>query len=103
MSHANSYKVNLTCLDPFKRKKKFVWVVVGGWVVKTKNRVRLRSISDLSDLDLDLSSTIYDCYKYKCPKRPLVYDPKHVQTGSQNSLLVNSKKKLSYLIFKDVP
>ena len=41
----------MTCIDPLKAKKKFVWVVGGGWV-KTKNMVRLRSISDLPDLDL---------------------------------------------------
>ena len=43
-------EVHLTCLDPSKAKKKFL--VGGGRVVKTKKRVRLRSISDPPDLDL---------------------------------------------------
>ena len=53
LSHTNSSWVHLTCLDPFKAKKKFVWWVGGGWV-KTKNRVMLRSKSlsfEFSELD----------------------------------------------------
>ena len=47
---------DLTCIDSSKAKKK----VCGGgwwWVVKTKNSVWLRSISDLPDLDLSLTKS----------------------------------------------